>query len=44
MHLIKNQRLGKGIDALLNFFGLEVQNIKITSSAKSFPLRRYEEF
>ena len=35
----KIKELGKGMfNALLNFFGLEVQNIKITSSAKSFPL------
>tara|TARA_B100001175_G_scaffold127823_1_gene108763 strand:+ start:8083 stop:10200 length:2118 start_codon:yes stop_codon:yes gene_type:complete len=35
----KIKELGKGMfNALLNFFGLEVQNVKITSSAKSFPL------
>ena len=35
----KIKDLGKGMfNALLNFFGLEVQNVKITSTAKSFPL------
>lgn len=35
----KIKELGKGMfNALLNFFGLEVQNIKIASTAKSFPL------
>jgi len=35
----KIKNLGKGMfNALLNFFGLQVQTVKITSSAKSFPL------